>query len=116
MLGIICEKFIGTGSFNIVLYSDNLKLSVDAKITSFHFIFTYKPARVGLIFHSADENRVLSIEFFIIFHDRFRLISSLIFGIRGNSEASIHFIFNFQLQVDTFILSSDNNSTVISSS
>jgi hypothetical protein len=98
------------------LYSDNLKLSVEAKITSFHFIFTCNQAKVGLIFHSAEEKRVLSIDFFIIFPEIFKLISSLIFGIKGNSEDSIHFIFNFQLEVDIFNIELFNNSISISSS
>jgi len=79
-------------------------------------MFTYNPARVGLIFHSADENRVLSIDFFTTFPEIFKLTSSLILGIKGNSDASIHFIFNFQLDVEILILSSFNNSTVTSSS
>jgi hypothetical protein len=68
------------------------------------------------MFHSAEENKVLSIDFLIIFHGRFKLTSSLILGIKGNSDASIHFIFNFQLEVAIFILSSFNSSIVISSS
>jgi hypothetical protein len=79
-------------------------------------MFTYSQARVGLIFHSALENKVLSIDLFIIFQEISRLTSSLIEGIRGNSEASIHFIFNFQLQVEIFKLSSFNNSIFTSSS
>jgi len=98
------------------LYSDNLKLSVEANITSFDFMLTYNQARVGLIFHSAEENKVLSIEFLITFQEIFKLISSLIFGIRGNSEASIHLIFIFQLEVPILILSSFNNSIFTSSS
>jgi len=92
------------------LYSDNLKLSVDAKITALFFIFTYNQARVGLIFHSALENKVLSIAFFIIFQEIFKLTSSLIEGIKGNSDASNHFIFSFQLEVLIFKLLSLNNS------
>jgi len=76
----------------------------------------YKPANVGLIFHSAEENNVLSIDFLIILPEIFKLTSSLIVGIRGNSEASNHFIFIFQLDVDIFTLSSFNNSTDTSSS
>jgi hypothetical protein len=68
------------------------------------------------MFHSAEENKVLSIDFFIILPDIFKLTSSLIVGIRGNSEASIHLIFIFQLEVEIFKLSSLNNSTVTSSS
>jgi hypothetical protein len=79
-------------------------------------MFTYKPAKVGLIFHSAEENKVLSIDFLIILPDIFKLTSSLIFGIRGNSEASSHLIFIFQLQVEILTLSSLNNSTLTSSS
>jgi len=98
------------------LYSDNLKLSVEAKITSLSFIFIYIPANVGLIFHSADEKRVLSIEFLIILPEIFKLTSSLILGISGNSEASNHLIFIFQLEVAIFTLSSFNSSIETSSS
>jgi hypothetical protein len=98
------------------LYSDSLKLSVDANIISFHFIFIYNQAKVGLIFHSAEEKRVLSLDLLIIFPEIFKLISSLILGIRGNSQASIHLILIFQLEVLILILLSFNNSIVISSS
>jgi hypothetical protein len=98
LLGIICEKvFSNLSESKMVLYSDNLKLSVDAKVAEFQSILTRIQAKVGLIFHSADEKRVLSIDFLTIFHFNFKLISSLIHGITGNSEASIHFIFVFQL-------------------
>jgi len=98
------------------LYSDNLKLSVEANITALFLIFTYNQARVGLIFHSALEKRVLSIAFLIIFQETLKLTSSLTEGIRGNSSLFIHFIFNFPLHVDIFRLSSFTNSSFISSS
>jgi hypothetical protein len=60
------------------LYSDNLKLSVEAKTVSFQEIFTNNHARVGLIFHSADEKRVFSIDFLTTLHFKNRLVSSLI--------------------------------------
>jgi hypothetical protein len=100
----------------IVLYSDNLKLSVEANITSFHLIFTASHARVGLMFHSAAENKVLSIDFLITDHFILRLTSSLIFGIKGNSLASIHFIFKFELDVVIFKLSFFNKAILTSSS
>jgi hypothetical protein len=68
------------------------------------------------MFHSAEEKRVLSIDLLIILPEIFKLTSSLMFGIRGNSEASIHLIFNFQLEVLIFKLLSFNNSIVTSSS
>jgi len=113
---MICEKSFCAALTKKVLYSDNLKLSVDANITALFFIFTYNQARVGLIFHSALEKRVLSMAFLIIFQEILKLTSSLIEGIRGNSLLSIHFIFSFPLQVDIFILSLFNNSIFISSS
>jgi hypothetical protein len=98
------------------LYSESLKLSVDAKVASFHLILTASQARVGLIFHSADEKRVLSIDFFTISHLRVRLVSSFMVGIRGNSLASNHLIFKFELTVVIFILSFFMSSISTSSS
>jgi hypothetical protein len=69
------------------------------------FIFTEIPARVGLIFHSAEENRVFSIDFLTTLPERLKLTSSLIAGIKGNSFASNHFIFNFQL-ADSILIDS----------
>jgi hypothetical protein len=74
-------------------------------MASFHLILTASHARVGLIFPSADEKRVLSIDFFTISHFRERLVSSLILGMRGNSLASSHLIFKFELIVVIFTLS-----------
>jgi hypothetical protein len=98
------------------LYSVNLKLSVDAKITSLFSIFTASHARVGLIFHSAAEKSVLSIDLFKTSHLILKLTSSFILGIKGNSSASIHLIFKFELEVVIFILSFFINSICISSS
>ena len=85
--------------------SESLKLSVEANIASFHLILTASPARVGLIFPSAEEKRVLSIDFFTISHFSVRLVSSLMLGIRGNSLASSHLIFRFELTVVILMLS-----------
>ncbi|MDR0772070.1 MAG: hypothetical protein LBF15_03325 [Candidatus Peribacteria bacterium] len=98
------------------MYSVSLKLSVEAKITSFHLMFTYNQAKVGLMFPSALENRVLLIDFLITSHKTFKLTSSLIVGIIGNSLASSPFMINFQLHVDIFMLVSFNSSIFISSS
>jgi len=84
-------------TFKIVLYSLSLKLSVDAKIASDHFIFTRIQAKVGLIFHSAAEKRDFHIAFIKIFESICNETSSLIVGIKGNSSDSIHFILNLQL-------------------
>jgi hypothetical protein len=98
------------------LYSVNLKLSVEAKITSSFLIFTYNQAKVGLIFHSALEKSVLSIDFVITSAGIFKLTSSLIVGIIGNSSAHKPFIFITSLPVETFKLLSFNNSIFTSSS
>ncbi|MDR2411909.1 MAG: hypothetical protein LBD88_05120 [Candidatus Peribacteria bacterium] len=58
----------------------------------------------------------MSIDFLITFHEMVKFTSSLIVGIRGNSDASSHFIINFQLQVEIFTLLSFNNSIFTSSS
>jgi hypothetical protein len=54
-------------------------------------------AKVGLIFHSALENRVFSIDFLIIFDFSSKELLSFTFGIRGKSQALFHFILTFQL-------------------
>jgi len=116
LLGIIHVKLLLTFSFKDILYSDNLKLSVVANIVSFHSIFIKIQAKVGLIFHSAEEKRVFSIDFFIILHFKVKLVSSFIFGINGNSEELNHLIFIFQLSVLIFTLSSELDSISIKSS
>jgi len=93
-----------------VLYSDNLKLSVEAKVTFLSSILTRIQARVGLMFHSADENKVFSIDFLITLHSKVKDKSSLIFGIKGKSEAIVPLIFIFHSGVLICILSSLNNS------
>jgi hypothetical protein len=98
------------------LYSDNLKLSVEAKTTFSHLIFTYNPARFGLIFHSAEENNVLSTACLIIFPGRVNQISSFILGINGKSFASTHLILIFHHFDLICKLLSDNSSILIFSS
>jgi hypothetical protein len=74
------------------------------------------PAKVGLMFHSADEKRVFSTPFLNTDHFIFKLVSSFIFGIKGKSEASIHLIFKFEVSVVSFKLSFFINSISIESS
>jgi hypothetical protein len=102
-------------AFNSVLYSLNLKLSVEAKIASVFLILTSIQANVGLIFHSAAEKRVLRVDSIKTSHLTFSDTSSLIVGIKGNSSASIHFIFIFQLFDDTSRLSLFSSSFISSS-
>jgi hypothetical protein len=95
------------------LYSESLKLSVEANFAIFHSILTKIQAKVGLIFHSAEEKRVFSIAFFITFHFKNKLFSSFILGIKGKSQASTHFIFTSQLSDFNSILSLLINSKLI---
>jgi hypothetical protein len=82
-----------------VLYSESLKLSVDAKVASDPVMFTNKPASVGRIFPSALEKRVFSIDLRTISPLSERESSSLTPGITGKSSAGIPFIFVFPLSV-----------------
>jgi hypothetical protein len=100
---------------NCALYSLNLKLSVEANTASSFLIFTNIHARVGLIFHSAAENKVLRIDSVNIFHFIFNDTSSFIVGIKGNSSLGIHLILNVQLSERISKLSF-NSSISISSS
>jgi hypothetical protein len=75
-----------------------------------------RPAKVGLIFHSADENNVLSTPFLNISQTIFKLVSSLMLGIKGKSSLTIHFIFKFELSVVSLKLSFLINSISIISS
>jgi len=77
-------------------------------------MFTKIQASVGLIFHSAEEKRVFEIAVFITFHCNFKLVSDLIVGIKGNSEASSPFILISPLSDFNFILLSHNSSILIS--
>jgi len=69
----------------IVLYSESLKLSVDAKVASLPLMFTKSPASVGLMFHSALEKSVFSIDLLTTSPLSERESSSFIDGITGNS-------------------------------
>jgi hypothetical protein len=93
LLGRILKNSKSISFSSSTLYSDNLKLSVDANVISFHFIVTANQASSGLMLHSADENNVLFIDFFNISHFIVKFLSSFIVGINGNSFASNHLMF-----------------------
>jgi hypothetical protein len=114
LLGIILEKELFISELNFVLYSESLKLSVEANLAIFKSILTKIQAKVGLIFPSAEEKRVFSIAFFNILHFKIRLFSSLTPGITGKSPALTHFIFISPLSDFNSILSFFINSIVIS--
>jgi hypothetical protein len=59
-------------------------------------MFTNIQAKVGLIFHSAEEKRVFSIDFLITSDFIKKLEFSLTHGIRGKSEAGFHLILIFE--------------------
>lgn len=81
------------------MYSESLKLSVEAKVVSFHEMFTKSPASVGRIFPSALENNVFSIDCRTTLHLSERESSCFTPGITGKSSAEIHFTFVFPLSV-----------------
>ena len=109
-LQVIFIELLFTDSERCAAYSESLKLSVDAKIALSQVIFTEIPASVGRIFPSAEEKRVLSIDFFTTEPLSKREVSSLIEGIRGKSFAGNHLIFNFPLEVLIIILSFPHSS------
>jgi hypothetical protein len=115
LLGIIPLKLVILSAFSSVLYSLNLKLSVEANIASLFFIFTSIQAKVGLIFHSAAENKVLRVDSIKIFHFIFNDTSSFIVGIKGNSSLAIHLILILELSDFTSILSLFNSISISSS-
>jgi hypothetical protein len=101
LLGMIPEKSFLISLSSTALYSVRRKLSVDANTAVFHESFTRIPARVGRIFPSAVEKRVFSIDCRTTFPESVRLMSSLILGMSGKSDAWIHLIFIFPLVDDT---------------
>jgi hypothetical protein len=88
--GIIIEILLLMLSLLLILYSLNLKLSVEANTISSSFIDKNIHAKVGLIFHSATEKRVFSMADFKILDDILKTYSCLNAGIKGNFDASIH--------------------------
>jgi hypothetical protein len=62
------------------------------------------------MFHSAEEKRVFSIDFFMMFDFNSKELFSFTVGIKGKSQALFHLIFTFPLSVFISILSSFKSS------